>query len=147
MESVVTRAELQALIERQMETWQRHDSVGLARYHSEDGIVESPMYSTRNGRKAIEEAYAAFFKSFPDASMKIQATLVDPPCIAVFTTVNATHMDDFFGLPGTNRRIEFKHARLVTMNDEGLIVHERRIYDFTGVLVQLGVLRAKPAKP
>jgi uncharacterized protein (TIGR02246 family) len=147
MESVVTRAELQAVIERQMESWQRHDPVGAARYHSEDGIVESPMYSTRNGRKAIEEAYAAFFKSFPDASMKIQATLVDPPCIAVFATVNATHMDDFFGLPGTKRRIEFKHARLVTMNDEGQIVHERRIYDFTGVLVQLGVLRAKPAKP
>ena len=50
---------------------QRHDPVGVARYHSEDGIVESPMYSTRNGRKAIEEAYAAFFKSFPDASMTV----------------------------------------------------------------------------
>jgi hypothetical protein len=26
-----------------------------------------------------------------------------------------------------------------------LIMHERRILDFTGVLVQVGVLRAKPA--
>jgi hypothetical protein len=33
------------------------------------------------------------------------------------------------------------------MNDDGLIEHERRIYDFTGLLVQIGVLRAKPAKP
>ena len=26
-----------------------------------------------------------------------------------------------------------------------LITHERRIYDFTGMLVQIGVLKAKPA--
>jgi hypothetical protein len=30
---------------------------------------------------------------------------------------------------------------------DGLIAHERRIYDFTGLLLQIGVLRAKPAKP
>ena len=26
----------------------------------------------------------------------------------------------------------------------GKIVHEQRIYDFTGMLIQLGVLKAKP---
>jgi hypothetical protein len=36
--------------------------------------------------------------------------------------------------------------RVITVAD-GLIASERRIYDFTGLLVQLGVLRAKPAKP
>jgi hypothetical protein len=30
---------------------------------------------------------------------------------------------------------------------DGLIAHERRIYDFTGLLIQLGILRGKPAKP
>ena len=54
-------------------------------------------------------------------------------------------MNEFFGLPGTNRRIDFRGSRLMQMNGE-LIVHERRIYDFTGLLVQMGVLRAKPAK-
>jgi len=28
---------------------------------------------------------------------------------------------------------------------DGFVTHERRIYDFTGMLVQLGVLKAKPA--
>jgi hypothetical protein len=27
---------------------------------------------------------------------------------------------------------------------DGLIADERRIYDFTGLLIQLGVLRSKP---
>jgi hypothetical protein len=35
----------------------------------------------------------------------------------------------------------------VLWDEQGLVAHERRIYDFTGLLVQLGVLRAKPAKP
>jgi len=28
---------------------------------------------------------------------------------------------------------------------DGLVTYERRIYDFTGMLVQIGVLKAKPA--
>jgi hypothetical protein len=28
---------------------------------------------------------------------------------------------------------------------DGKIQHERRVYDFTGLMVQLGVLKAKPA--
>jgi hypothetical protein len=28
--------------------------------------------------------------------------------------------------------------------DDGLVVHEQRIYDFTGMLMQIGVLKAKP---
>ena len=35
-------------------------------------------------------------------------------------------------------------AFVYTLRD-GAIVHERRILDFTGVLIQVGVLKAKPA--
>ena len=40
--------------------------------------------------------------------------------------------------------IELAGAFIYRLQD-GLIVHERRILDFTGVLIQVGVLRAKPA--
>ena len=56
------------------------------------------------------------------------------------------HVNEFMGLPGTNRHMEFRNSRLIRTDGEK-IAYERRIYDFTGVLVQLGVLRAKPAKP
>ena len=61
----MTRPDMQAVIERYVATWHRHNPAALAVYHSADCIVESPMYATRQGRSAIEEAYAAFFKSFP----------------------------------------------------------------------------------
>jgi hypothetical protein len=31
--------------------------------------------------------------------------------------------------------------------ESGLIIQQHVIYDYTGLLVQVGVLRAKPAKP
>jgi steroid delta-isomerase-like uncharacterized protein len=143
----MTREELQGIIERYVETWQRRDPAAIAQYHASDGVAESPIYATLRGRKAIEDASRAFFTSFPDATLEIDAILVDAPRVAIFTTVNATHVNEFFGMPGTNRHIEFRNARLMEMDGQGLIAHERRIYDFTGLLVQIGVLRAKPAKP
>jgi len=73
-----TRDDLQAIVERHLDTWQRPDVPALAGFHSADGVVESPMYGTRRGRIEIEEAYRAFFKSFPDARMDREAILIDP---------------------------------------------------------------------
>ena len=143
----MTREELQGIAEQYVEAWKRRDPAAIAQYHASDGVAESPTYATLRGRKAIEDASRAFFTSFPDATFEIDAILVDSPRVALFTTVNATHVNEFFGMPGTNRHIEFRYARLMETNDQGLIMHERRIYDFTGLLVQIGVLRAKPAKP
>ena len=142
----MTRDDLQALVNQYHAAMDRRDPVAIAGFHTPDGIVESPMFATLKGRKAIEDAQRAFFTSFPDATMTVDATLIDPPHIALFWTMNATHVNEFFGLPGTNRRIEFRFCRLLRMEGD-LIAHERRIYDFTGLLVQVGVLRAKPAKP
>ena len=145
--AVIERAELKAIGERFLAAWQRRDAAALSLNHAPQGVVESPMYATLRGRKAIEESYRAFFTSFPDATMEIENILADPPYIVMFATVNATHQNDFFGLPGTNRHIDFRTARLMKVNEERLIEHERRIYDFTGLLLQVGLLRAKPAKP
>jgi len=145
--AAVTRSELQETATRFVEAWKGRDAVRVALFYAADAVTESPMYATLRGRKAIEDAQRAFFTSFPDATIEVDATIIDPPHIAVFNTVSATHKNDFFGLPGTNRHLDFRMSRLLKMNDDGLIAHERRIYDFTGLLLQIGVLRAKPAKP
>jgi predicted ester cyclase len=146
MTQTLSRAELQAVTDRLQDAFTRRDPVALAACHTPGGIVESPMFATLRGRKAIEDAQRAFFTAFPDATWSIDTTVIDPPHVAMFVTVNATHVNEFFGLPGTGRHIEFRLSRLLRMEGD-LIAHETRIYDFTGLLVQVGVLRAKPAKP
>ena len=144
MTQPLTRADLQAVSDRYLEAFKRRDPVALAAFHTADGIVESPMFATLRGRKAIEESQRAFFTSFPDASTSLESTVVDPPHVAMFLTMNATHVNEFFGLPGTGKHIEFRLSRLLRMEGD-LIAHEARIYDFTGLLVQIGVLKARPA--
>ena len=146
MPHTVGRAELQAVSDRLHDAFTRRDPVAIAACHTPDGVVESPMFATLRGRKAIEDAQRAFFTAFPDATWTIDATVIEAPYVAVFSTMHATHGNEFFGLPATGRHIDVRVSRLFKIAGD-LIEHETRVYDFTGVLVQVGVLRAKPAKP
>jgi hypothetical protein len=47
------------------------------------------------------------------------------------------------GLAPAGRSFDIPIVSLYEMKDR-LIAHERRIYDFTGMLVQVGALKAKP---
>jgi predicted ester cyclase len=54
-----------------------------------------------------------------------------------------THSGPFFGLAATGKRYQIHGVFLDTLKG-GLIARERRMYDFTALLLQIGVLRAKP---
>ena len=45
---------------------------------------------------------------------------------------------------GTGKQIVFRAVSVFTMGN-GQIVYERRIYDFTGFLMKLGVITARPS--
>ena len=47
------------------------------------------------------------------------------------------------GMEPTGRAVKISIAFIYELRD-GLIVSEHRIYDFTGVLIQIGMLKAKP---
>ena len=137
------RSELEAFIARHVELWSRRDAAALAADHAVNGVVENPRFGKVQGRRAIEDTYRALLTAFPDWELVVDTVLIDPPRVAAFSSSHGTHVNEFFGVPGTGKRVEIKAAALFTV-ENGLIVHERRIYDFTGLLVQVGVLRAKP---
>ena len=140
----MTRTELLAFCERRVEAWRMRDPVALAAGHQERGTVVSPIFSKVTGRDAIQRSYESLFQSFPDWAMDNEPPLIDGDRIAVPFTAKATHAGRFMGLDGTGRRCEIHGVLLMDLAD-GLIAHERRVYDFTGLLIQLGVLRSKPA--
>ena len=142
----ITRDEIAMFLKRHAAALAARDASALCADYTVDAVIVSPMFATVHGRAAIETSFRAFYTAFPDATIEFEATIVDPPHAALFTTLRATHEADFFGIPGTHRRIDAHVAWHLTFAD-GLIARERRIYDFTGLLLQVGVLRAKPAKP
>jgi uncharacterized protein (TIGR02246 family) len=140
----MTREEITAMFKRREVAWDEHDAVALAADHAPDAVVISPTGGVLEGRTDIERIYKVWFTAFPDLYFKERDLLIDNDRAALVMTVEGTHAGDFFGLAASGRRVKFVCAFLYTLRD-GQIVHERRILDFTGVLVQVGVIRAKPA--
>jgi steroid delta-isomerase-like uncharacterized protein len=123
----------------------RRDAATLASLHSENGVLESPTAGgTVHGRRAIEEIYRAWFTGFPDATfIADEPLLIDGNRAAQRLTVSGTDTGGFLGLPATGKAFRMPLVVLCEFTDQH-ITHERRIYDFTGLLLQIGVLKAKP---
>ena len=140
----MTREEIAALIARRETAWRSRDAAALAADHSPDGVVVSPTGGVLEGREQIERIYRLWFNAFPDLRYDISDIVVDGHTVVVLASISGTHSGDFFGLPASGRSVQVACAFVYKLH-ECLIAHERRILDFTGVLVQVGVLKTKPA--
>ena len=139
----MTREDIHALLDRRVAAWNARDAATLASLHDPQGIVVSPTGGVLEGREEIERVYRLFFSAFPDMTGQTDAPLVDGDRAVQVLRFSGTHAGEFFGLPPTGRHVHVTVAFVLTLAD-GRIVEEQRIYDFTGLLVQVGVLKAKP---
>ncbi len=139
----MTRDEILALMKRRNAGWAARDAAALAATHAVDGTVNSPTGGLLSGRSEIERIYRVWLTAFPDIVWQPQEVVIDGDRVVVLAKLVGTHAGEFFGLPAAGRHVEVEVAIVMTVAD-GLITTERRIYDFTGLLVQTGVLRAKP---
>jgi steroid delta-isomerase-like uncharacterized protein len=141
----MTREQAVALFAERQELWKRHDATGLAAAHTDDGEVVSPIFGAIQGRAAIEESYRELFTVFEDFTLSSQSLVIDGEEGAQVFTAHATHSHELFGVPGTGRKFEIQGVAFYRFAGSQ-IAWERRFYDFTGMLVRLGVLRARPGK-
>ena len=140
----MTRSEISDLIVRFQEVWNRRDVTALANFHTEDCVVESPVAGGEaRGREAIARSYQAFFHAFPDLAITYDEPLIDGDRVVLITRISGTDRGGFLGLQPTGRAVNFPCVLLYDLAD-GLIARERRIYDFTGLAVQVGAIKAKP---
>jgi steroid delta-isomerase-like uncharacterized protein len=135
---------IQSLMSERIEAWRRRDSAALASGYADDAVVTSPMFPRAEGRAEIERSFESLFRVFPDWEIELEDPCISGQRVMQPCRVRATQRGEFMGLAGTGRRMEFQCVLILDFKD-GLIQRERRVYDFTGVLIQLGVLRGKPA--
>lgn len=140
----MTREEMLDRCRLWQEAFARHDLSALAALYAEDAIVESPLAGTVTGRDAVAEAHGAIFAALPDILHAFEPPLFGDDRVAMVAETTGTHKGLIMGLRPTGRSFRLRVVFLLDFRD-GLIVRDRRIYDFTGLLVQVGVLKAKPA--
>ena len=140
----MTRDEISALFARRQQAWETLDAVALAADYADDAMVESPLAGgSATGRDAIEKLYVTYFAAFPDLKFDYEMVLIDGEDVAQLFRVTGTDSGGFMGMAPTHRKITFRCGFFYTVRD-GRIRHERRVYDFTGLLIQVGLLKAKP---
>src|SRR5678815_3810681 len=97
-------------------------------------------------RDRIEHIYGETFRIFSGFKVLLDDMIVDAETgrAVVLVTAGATQIGEVFGYPGSGKHFTLKVAFVLRFAGD-LIATETRVYDFTGMLVQLGVLRAKGA--
>jgi predicted ester cyclase len=141
----MTRERARAFFDERQAHWHAQDADALANGHALTGTIISPIFGRRSGRDGIRQSYQSLFTIFPDWAFVSEAPILDGARMALPFSVTATHVGEFMGVAGTNRKFHIRGVMLIEMGDDG-IQAEERLYDFTGFLIQVGVLRAKPGK-
>jgi predicted ester cyclase len=143
LQSGMTRSEIVALFKRREAAYEDLDAKALAADYTDDAVIESPTTGVHRGRDA-ETGFRTVFDAFLDITISVDDLVIDGDVIITISSVEGTHMREFLGFEPTGKRFQMNMAFVHRLKDRK-IVHERRIYDFTGMLVQIGVLKAKPA--
>ena len=141
----MTRDQIIDAIRRWEHAFAARDLKKFVETYSESAVLESPTAGSVVGRDAVLKATLALLSAFPDSQFRSELPMVDGNRATVPASVAGTHTGTFMGIQPTGRPFHFTLVFLLDFDEDGHIVHDRRIYDFTGFLVQLGVLKAKPA--
>jgi hypothetical protein len=139
----MARDEIVALFNRRQEAWDDLDAAALAADYADDVVIESPMAGVHRGRAAAEQALRTVFSAFVDLKITTENLIIDGNAVAQLMMSEGTHIGEFLGLAPTGKPFRLRVVLLHEIED-GKIVRERRIYDFTGLLMQIGVLKARP---
>lgn len=141
----MTRSEMVALADRCYAAIAGRDAVAVAAEHAETCVMDSPTAGgTITGRDAIAGVYRLWFDAFPDLTITREELLVDEDRFAQRFTLSGTDTGGFLGLKASGRQFKVPVV-LMCQARGGQIVHARPVYDFSGVLIQIGILKAKPA--
>jgi steroid delta-isomerase-like uncharacterized protein len=139
----MTRAEVMAFFDRRQIAFDNLDAATLAADYAEDCIVDSPTGGTHTGRTAVQKVQQAVFDAFLDMKTRTESLVIDGDLVAQALTIEGTNIGGLFGLSPSGKPFRLDAVFLYELKDRQ-IVRERRIYDFTGMLTQIGVLKTKP---
>ena len=144
VESALTRDETIALFDRRQDAFDNMDADALSRDYAEECVVDSPAAGTLRGAAAVDRARRAWFEAFPDLKYRTERVVIDGNHVMQLLTLEGTDIGGFMGLEPSGKSFKAPAVFVYEFRDRK-IVRETRIYDFTGVLIQIGLLKAKPA--
>jgi steroid delta-isomerase-like uncharacterized protein len=140
----MTRSEIHAFVESWVRAWSAEDLEALLACYDEQAELVSPLLRTVRGVGAIERSHQDLFSAFSDVVVDVHDVIVDvdnQQAVLVFT-IHATQKGEFLGFAASRKRTATPSAYIFRLRD-GRIIAERRLYDFGGLLMQLGIIKPR----
>lgn len=141
LDHVQARHIIAALFARRQEAYDTLDAVTLAADYADDVVIDSPI-SGRHGKAEALRCLEAVFDAFVDMRVETTALVIDPPWVAQAVIIHGSNLGGLFGVRPSGKPFHISGAFLYRLRGDR-IVFEQRIYDFTGLLVQVGLLKTK----
>ncbi len=140
----MTRDDILAAVDRFVKAWSAKDLEALLSCYDEHAEMVTPLFHTVKGVPAIEQAHQNLFLAFSDVETDVHDIIIDAEQgrAVLVVTIRATQQGRFLGFPPSGRRTVTPSAFVFHFKD-GRILYERRVYDFAGWMMQLGILHAK----
>ena len=141
-DAVLDRDAIAALFARRQQAWDSLDSRALAADYADDVVIDSPI-SGRHGKAQAAQSLDAVFDAFVDMRVETTTLIIDPPCVAQTVIIEGSNLGRLFGTAPSGKPFRISAAFVYKLRGDR-IVFEQRIYDFTGLLAQVGVRKSKP---
>src|SRR5215203_6327890 len=92
------------------------------------------------GADTIKGEIEYFHNAVPDLTYTVEDQVAEDDKVVSRYTVSGTHQGEFFGVPGTGKRIEMTGINIDRFDEGGKLVEEWPEYDLLGAMKQLGAV-------
>jgi steroid delta-isomerase-like uncharacterized protein len=135
--------ELQDLIDRYNDAWNKHDVDAIVAMHTEDSVFENHVTGDVNvGREQIGVAIRGIFSVFPDLSFEGRRQYIREDLVVQEWTARGTHEGTMtrggVGVEPTGKTVEYKGMDVIPIRD-GLVARKDVYSDSITLLRQLGL--------
>lgn len=133
-------ADNKALTLRIFDTFNTHNAAATAALFAPDAVLNDVAVSRPAvGREQIAEVYARHLVAIPDTLVRVERLVAEGETVAAEWTIRGTHQGRLLGIPATGRAVTIIGVSLIRFRD-GLPVADTRVWDFAGLLRQIGLL-------
>ena len=109
----------------------------------EDFVEHEPIPGQPQGREGLKWAYRQFLDPFPDVKFIFDDIIAEGDLVVGRGVISATHTAPFFGIPATNKRVNWTGTRLFRMRDLRMTEGWVNI-DMMGLMQQMGAIPTPP---
>jgi SnoaL-like polyketide cyclase len=126
-------------LETALHALNEHDAAKFASIYAETAVVSAAGFNEISGRAAVEANMAEWFQTFSKVKIAFAHVWIKGKTVVLAWVINGTHTGELFGRKMPETPIGHSGISIVTMNDNGLIVSERRYGDLASVEAQMAI--------